>query len=219
MGSTTLTSSPVGPEIWASIDRRLRTGDEDRWLSSRYAPPDGRFALIALYGFAWELARVRLIVSEPTMGAIRYQWWRDAIEEIGSGRPGRAHDVVLVSEQLITEGRLSADSLLAMVDAYEDAYEASDPAKMPETRLATLAASLLQPDHNWQAEIEATAPVFARLRRGEDAQFPGKIAKAPPSIRPAIAHFRLRRLYARSRQAGPVERRLCVLKAVMTGRV
>ena len=77
------------------LDKRLQREDEDRWLSSRYAPLEARQKLVALYAFNLELAKVRTIVSEPGLGAIRFQWWRDALEEIAENKPPRKHDVVL----------------------------------------------------------------------------------------------------------------------------
>jgi len=64
------------------LDKRLQREDEDRWLSSRYAGDGVRQKLIALYALNLELAKVHTIVSEPGLGAIRFQWWRDAVGEI-----------------------------------------------------------------------------------------------------------------------------------------
>ena len=83
MGSMTSPASVSLKEIVAHLDQRIQTVDEERWLSSRYAPDEARQALIILYAFYYELARVRVVVTDQTMGQIRYQWWRDALEELG----------------------------------------------------------------------------------------------------------------------------------------
>ena len=57
----------------------VRTGDPERYLSVLYAPEDRRAALLSLYAFNIEIARVRDVVREPLPGEIRLQWWRDAI--------------------------------------------------------------------------------------------------------------------------------------------
>lgn len=57
----------------------VRAGDPERYLSVLYAPEDRREALLSLYAFNIEIARVRDIVREPLPGEIRLQWWRDAI--------------------------------------------------------------------------------------------------------------------------------------------
>lgn len=57
----------------------VRSGDPERYLSVLYAPEDRRAALLSLYAFNIEIARVRDAVREPLPGEIRLQWWRDAI--------------------------------------------------------------------------------------------------------------------------------------------
>ncbi|MEQ9315034.1 MAG: squalene/phytoene synthase family protein [Henriciella sp.] len=213
--STTLTS----PEIWANIDRRLRKGDEDRWLSSRYAPKPERRALIALYALAYELARVRLIVTEPGLGAIRFQWWRDALEEIETGKPPREHDVVGALADMLAENRYRIDALKRLVDQYEDAFEASDRELQPETLLTATAARILTDAHGWGKHIGTMAPHFAALRRGESVGYGPVVPRVPKAILPATAHFRLRRLYGKRPNPSQLSKRLCVMRAVMSGKV
>lgn len=71
----------------------VRRFDHDRYLTALFAPAGARPALCALYAFNVEVARVRETVSEPLIGQIRLQWWRDAIAELAVGRP-RGHPVV-----------------------------------------------------------------------------------------------------------------------------
>lgn len=57
-----------------------KLGEPDRYLAALLAPAAKRDALLALAAFSAELARVTFAVSrEPAMGAIRLQWWRDAL--------------------------------------------------------------------------------------------------------------------------------------------
>lgn len=65
----------------------LRSHDRDRFQTALFASPPARDALIALYAFDCELARIRHVVSQPMAGLIRLQWWRDALEGIAAGRP------------------------------------------------------------------------------------------------------------------------------------
>lgn len=217
MGSKTHTSTPLDAEIWANIDRRLRTGDEDRWLSSRYAAPGDRQALVALYAYCWEVARVRLIVSEPTLGAIRFQWWRDALEEIACGEAPRAHDVVAALAAAVEDNRYGTDALLTILEGYEAAFEASDRSREPEALIARTAARALDPDFADLDAIDRAAPDFAALRRGETPAGSRPPLRFAAAVRPAVAHFRLRKLYERPKPASALARRLCVLKAVLTG--
>ena len=73
------------------LDALIRRVDEDRWLASRFAPPDVRAKLIALYAVNYEIARTAEVVREPPLGAIRLQWWRDALDEMAAAGPPRDH--------------------------------------------------------------------------------------------------------------------------------
>ena len=72
----------------------VRRRDEDRWLAAQYAKGDDARKLLALYALQCELRRVPASVSEPPLGEIRLQWWRDALADIRDGRPHRKHPVV-----------------------------------------------------------------------------------------------------------------------------
>ena len=203
---------------WKQLDDRLRKSDEDRWLSSRYAPAAPRRAMIALYLLNFELARVRLVVSEAGLGAIRFQWWRDAIDAMPQGGTYQ-HDVALALQEVVRAGRISTQALLKLVDGHEVAFECSDRRLEPEAWLAATAAKVLAPAHGWGPHIIDLAPHVAALRRGEKVGYGPVAPKVPADIRPAIAHFRLRRLRAAGRGDAKFRRRLCVLAAILTGAV
>lgn len=96
----------------------VRNGDHERWLTTLFAPAAARADLLALYAFNLELARTAEAVSEPMLGQIRLQWWREAVAEIGSGQP-RRHPVVLALADLHRRRPLSAADLAALIDARE----------------------------------------------------------------------------------------------------
>ena len=66
-----------------------RQHDPDRWLTALFAPDAKRPALLALYAFNLEIARTAEQVSEPMLGAIRLQWWRETLDGIRAGKPRR----------------------------------------------------------------------------------------------------------------------------------
>ena len=68
-----------------AVRRSAREGDPDRALSALFAPRDARSDLFALYAFNVELARIAEQVSEPHLGAIKLQWWRDAVDQAAYG--------------------------------------------------------------------------------------------------------------------------------------
>lgn len=59
-----------------------RRHDRDRFLCALFAPADRREDLFALLAFNQEIAKTREIVSEPLLGEMRLQWWREAVGKI-----------------------------------------------------------------------------------------------------------------------------------------
>lgn len=115
----------------ASADHCLdlvRSADKDRFLASLFAPDAKRPALFALYAFNLEIARVREAVSEPRIGEIRYQWWRDTLGEIYRGQAS-PHPVAQELARAIEAGDLPEKALQDLIAAREfDLYD--DP--MPD---------------------------------------------------------------------------------------
>lgn len=72
---------------------QVRRFDHDRYLTALFAPAAAREALFALYAFNLEVAKTAEVVSEPMLGQIRLQWWREAVEGVYGGTP-RRHEVV-----------------------------------------------------------------------------------------------------------------------------
>ena len=64
----------------------VRSGDRDRFLCAMFAPAQHREALFSLYAFNLEIARIRESVSEPLIGQMRLQWWRDALSSMIQGK-------------------------------------------------------------------------------------------------------------------------------------
>lgn len=219
MGSMSNQTRPLTQTPWEEIDKRVRRVDEDRWISSRFAAPEERRALVALYALAYELVRVREAVSEETLGLIRFQWWREAIEEIEAGKSPRGHDVCLALAEEIAAGRLKAGALQKLVDGYQIAFLDADRAKEPEGWLGLTAAHVLIPVHNWAGDLQAVAPAYAAARRHASKAFGPIVSPAPKQLRPAIAHFRLRKLYCEGKNPNPIIKRFSIMKAINTGEV
>jgi phytoene synthase len=114
----------------SAVARLVRQHDRDRFVTVLFAAPERREALYALYGFNYEVARIRETVSEPILGSIRLQWWREAIEEIGAGKPPRKHEVATPLAAAIREHKLEAALLHGMLDAREADLNAAPPATL-----------------------------------------------------------------------------------------
>ena len=73
--------------------------------------------------------------------------------------------------------------------------------------------------HGWAEEIRDVAPYFAAARRSDSKAYGPILPPAPQPIRPAIAHFRLRKLYTEGKTPNAIQKRLCVLQAIRSGKV
>jgi phytoene synthase len=135
---------PLSPPDDALTDARracgaqARSADRERFLCSLFAPEPARGDLWALLAFNAEIARTREVVSEPALGEIRLQWWREAIDAayantapthpvvralaaaIGRARPPRARFERLL---LARQHDLTDDPMpdLAALEDYADA--------------------------------------------------------------------------------------------------
>lgn len=111
----------------------LRRVDPDRFLATLFAPAAAREALFALYAFNHEVAKVRETVSEPMLGQIRLQWWRETIEGLYAGKP-RKHPVVeaLAATGLFGGGGWSRAHFDRLIDAREFDLAGRAPATLAE---------------------------------------------------------------------------------------
>ncbi len=107
----------------------VRRVDHDRFLCALFAPRDRRAALFALIAFNHEIARVRETVSEPLLGRIRLQWWREAIQELYDGTP-RRHEVVTALALALECHALSRRHFDALIDARERDLDDQPPPDM-----------------------------------------------------------------------------------------
>ena len=96
----------------------VRRLDHDRFLSLQFVPAAKRPALIALYAFNAEIARVPEVVSEPMLGQIRLQWWRDTVEAMARGE-ARGHEAAVALADTNSIAHWSPDRLVALIDARE----------------------------------------------------------------------------------------------------
>jgi phytoene synthase len=99
-----------------TVRRIARAGDPDRTLAALFVPRDARDDLVALYAFNVDLARIAEHVSEPDLGAIRLQWWREAIDHAGEGAT-TGHPVADAFGAAIRRHRLSRERIAALIDA------------------------------------------------------------------------------------------------------
>src|SRR5436190_6383418 len=115
---------PAGPrsgaaEDGSSLAALVRRHDRDRYQAALFAPAGRREALLALYAFNYEIARVRETVTQPMLGQIRLQWWREVLEAAYAGAPPRNHPVAIALTAAIREFGLTRELFDRLVDTRE----------------------------------------------------------------------------------------------------
>ncbi len=88
----------------AELAKTIKRVDPDRYRAALLAEKTTCDQLLCLYGFHYELAKIPELVSEPMLGAIRYQWWRDCIDEIYTDKPVRRHEVATPLADMLRGG-------------------------------------------------------------------------------------------------------------------
>ena len=133
----------------AVVRDAARAGDIDRYLAALLAPRAVRGDLIALTAYLGELARIPAIVSEPIMGEIRLQWWRDALEcartGVATGSPvadalGRIAKRYDLPQELLLE---QIDARLRDFDPEHSWHDVSEYLRATEGAAFRLSARLL----------------------------------------------------------------------------
>jgi len=101
---------------------QLRRFDHDRYLAILLTPEEFRAPLCALYAFDVEMTRIPNAVSEPMLGEIRFQWWRDTLEALTPfNNPG--HEIASALCETLFEGPLAPSDLLPLLDARATSLE------------------------------------------------------------------------------------------------
>jgi phytoene synthase len=208
-------------------DDTVRRADPIRWLASRFVGDlQARADLVALYAFDHELDRAGRVTSNALLAEIRLTWWREALDEIYSGRVVRRHPAALSLAEAVRRRGHPRDLLEAMIDARIE--QPDDPIAWADAvggSATVLAARTLDP----RADTEAAAlagRVWGLMRlRLSGAPSPDPADHVAPAARaarsfsvaafPAVACATL----ARARDPSPVEIRVRLLLAILRGRL
>jgi len=113
-----------------ALARGLRRHDRDRYQLALFAPAERRDALFALYAFNYEVARVREAVTQPMLGQIRLQWWREVVDAAYAGTSARRHEVVQPLVAAIAECGLSRTHFDRIIDTRERDLADASPADL-----------------------------------------------------------------------------------------
>ena len=103
-------------QAFAHCEALVRAADRDRFLATLFAPRERRGALLALYAFNVEIARVREVVRDPVAGEIRLQWWSDVLAGDGRGEI-EAHPVASALRASVARYGLPPERLQTTISA------------------------------------------------------------------------------------------------------
>jgi NADH dehydrogenase [ubiquinone] 1 alpha subcomplex assembly factor 6 len=139
-------------ERLSPVAAMVQRHDRDRFQTVLFTPAARREALFALYAFNYEIARVRESVTQPTLGRIRLEWWRENIAIAFESGPARHHIVVEPLTAAIRELALTRADFDRLIDARETDFEEDPPpslasledyAEATSARLVYLALEIL----------------------------------------------------------------------------
>ena len=117
-------------ETRSDMTALVRRHDRDRFQTALFAPAARRDALFALYAFNYEIARARESVTQPALGRIRLEWWRENVAAAYGDGPVRRHPAVEALTATIREARLTRVHLDRMIDAREADFDDDPPASL-----------------------------------------------------------------------------------------
>jgi phytoene synthase len=121
----------------------VRGSDFERYAATLFTAPEPRRALLALFAFNIEVARIREQISQPLAGEIRLQWWSDLLAGMAHG-DAAGNPVAAELLQAIERYRLPREALDRVVDAHRfDLYDEPMPTMAAlETYLQDTASAL-----------------------------------------------------------------------------
>lgn len=146
------------------IHQRLIEIDPDRYRAAMLGDKTAKDRLVLIYGFHSELAKIPELVSETMIGEIRYQWWRDAVDEIYSGKTVRKHEITTPLAALIHETNLPRFWIDRLIDGrardldsapFKTIEAAADYARMTSGTLAQISCFILDKDFDSDAALLA----------------------------------------------------------------
>lgn len=158
-------SSSAAAAALSYCGAEARRHDNDRYLAALFAPTRAREAFFALIAFNQEIARTRELVSEPTLGLMRLQWWRDAVGACYGDGAVPHHPAVEPLAAAARDLGLSREHFDRLLDAREADLDDDPPATLDDlTRYAEETAAPLQ-----LLKLEALGVDDAAARRAATA--------------------------------------------------
>lgn len=144
-------------ELNLTTREALKQADPDRYRAALMSDAQGRDDLLILYAFHYELSKVPDVTSEPMLGQIRYEWWREAIDEIYSNKDVRRHEISTPLAEMLRRTDVPRFWIDRLIDgrardldpqAFADLAAAQDYARQTSGMLMQIAVKVLGGEPN-----------------------------------------------------------------------
>jgi phytoene synthase len=171
-------------DAFAHCERLVREVDKDRFLAALFAPEERRPALLALYAFDIEVARVPTMAKQAIAGEIRLQWWREVLQGQRDDE-ARANPVAAALIETMDKYRLARTTLVDLADArtfdlYSDPFATiteleayAEASRAPVTMCAAAILGIIGTKVPTAARHAAIATVICDLLRS----FPSRVSR------------------------------------------
>ena len=113
---------------------QLKFYDPDRYRAAVFADKVSRENLNIIYGFHYELAKVPEIVSDITIGMLRYQWWRDAIDNIYNNGSIQDHYLLKCLSNVIIQNEIPRYWIDKLIDARQRDFNSTSFSDLNEVK-------------------------------------------------------------------------------------
>ena len=196
----------------------VRDADRERFRGALFAPEPCRSGLLVLLAFDHELARTRSVTKEPMLARIRLEWWREAVAEAAGTGKLRAQPIVESLSETARRHGLTAESLVALIDAREEEIEGPLDVMRAGHALADLELAVLGvEDASSRQAAHAVAAAWLMGEGPERDQLVGDARALRRKVDPAALPILLPAL-SLGRPMGPLRRPLAYWWAAKRGR-
>lgn len=110
---------PLSPGEAAFLLGEVEAFEPDWLLVLPYVGTQARAAWLSVLAFAAEVIGAPARVSQPMLGQVRLQWWREALDEVFGPGAARRHPVVTALEATLAERHEVQEPLSRLIDGVE----------------------------------------------------------------------------------------------------
>lgn len=155
----------------SSIASLARKADPDRYVWALFLDSVARQRAFLALALNRELRKIPDLVSEPVLGQMRYQWWRESLSALAAGQVPPVHEILTPLFATLSaesgDKRSTLSPLQLLVDSCEAEFLAETPEACAEQRRAAahhLAAFILPADSGCAPAMESYELMLAIAR-------------------------------------------------------